>query len=751
MKHLDVLFSLFVTASLASTVILLFLFLIQKMFHKRLSPKVTYMLWFLVLIKLLIPIAPQSEISLFNLMPQATPVEWMNSNPRNMLPEHSITSSSSKDAPSARSDEKQAPAESNLSLVEQTVSTNVTPAVQEQTNAGEQIDAGSKNKLNWLRIGSLVWLVGFLILCGYYLSSTVLFRLRVRDSHKIDDDKLLLALAECSTILNIKRQIQVYETSFLRSPCLYGLWKPRIYVPEDIIAIADSRQLSHILLHELTHYKRMDLWFNALWMLSVGLHWYNPMVWLAVRKMKADQEVACDASVLESLDEPEASSYGMTLLMLSRLFSRQVPPYGVNLSHFGNNKNETKRRIIMIAKFKKGSYKLSAIAILFVVTLGAVFLTNANTEKSSEPDVKAQEGGGSTKIEIPPSMDKSPLWFHSLGRALDYKKFDFKVPDYVPESYQLEHVVINESSMMPDDPERYLKTVTISFVSNFGTKNERKLDVVAAAAGRENMLEHGLLAGAHYSRLSEKLPEYRQEPAKIGNVRGILFTDKRAMKNRPETGKSFYWNDHGVWYAVNYYSEHMSQEELGKMVQSFVSPQQVQHVRYDGEGNSFNLYDEKDLAAAENILGFKAKLPVRFKGIEFRYNDIMLMRANDQNTGFPFRPAADRLWTRIHGPLGTTVYDKQSGLEFYQSKVPLYDTNKLTFIRNLTINNVEITAYADNDQVYDEPSLSEDKTKKLSLVFYLWEQDNIHYAAIFDGIDEDPEKLLKTLVMTPLQ
>lgn len=744
------LFSLFVTASLASTVILLFLFLIRKLLHKRLSPKVTYMLWFLVLIKLLIPIAPQSAISLFNLMPQATPVEWMNSNPRNMLPAHSITSNSSKDAPSARSEEKQAPSESNLSLAEQTVSTNVTPAVQEQTNAGEPVGAGDQDELNWLTIVSWVWFGGFLILCGYYLSSTVLFRVRVRDSHKIDDDKLLLALAESSAKLNMRRQIQVYETSFLRSPCLYGLWKPRIYVPEDIIAIADSRQLSHILLHELTHYKRMDLWFNALWMLSVGLHWYNPMVWLAVRKMKADQEVACDASVLESLDEPEASSYGMTLLMLSRLFSRQGTSYGINLSHFGNNKNETKRRILMIAKFKKGSYKLSAVAILFVVALGAVLLTNAsNTKKSSEPDVKAQEG--STKIEIPSSMDKSPLWFNSLDRALDYKKFDFKVPDYVPESYQLEHVVINESSMMPDDSERYLKTVTISFVSNFGTKNERKLDVVAAAAGRENMLEHGLLAGAHYSRLSEKLPEYRQEPAKIGNVRGILFTDKRAMKNRPETGKSFYWNDHGVWYAVNYYSEHMSQEELAKMVQSFVSPQQVQHVRYDGEGNSFNLYDEKDLAAAENILGFKAKLPARFKGIEFRYNDTMLMRANDQNTGFPFRPAADRLWTRIYGPLGTTVYDKQSGLEFYQSKVPLYDTNKLTFIRKLTINNVEITAYADNDQVYDEPSLSEDKTKKLSLVFYLWEQDNVHYAAGFSGIDKNPEELLKTLVMAPLQ
>lgn len=749
MKHLDALFSLFVTASLASTVILLFLFLIRKLFHKRLSPKVTYMLWFLVLIKLLIPIAPQSAISLFNLMPQATPVEWMNSNPRNMLPEHSFASGSSKDVPAAHNDEKQAPAASNLNLAEQTVSTIVTPSVQEQTYAGEQVDAGNKNELNWLRIGSLVWLGGFLVLCGYYMASALLFRVRTRDPHKIADDKVVSALAESSTKLNMKRQIHVYETSFLRSPCLYGLWKPRIYVPEDIIAIADSRQLSHILLHELTHYKRKDLWFNALWMLSVGLHWYNPMVWLAVREMKADQEVACDASVLESLDEPEASSYGMTLLMLSRLFSRQSTSYGVNLSHFGNNKNETKRRIIMIAKFKKGSYKVSAVAILLIVALGAIFLTNAsNTRKNSEPDVQVQ--AGSTKIEIP-SLYHGREWTNSLYRALDFRKFDFKVPDYLPEGYQLDNVSISESSLKPDDPERYLRSVTISFVSNPRTKNERTMEVNVAAAGRENMLEHDRLWGASYSRLSEKLPEYRQEPAKIGNVKGILFTDKRPYKHRPETGKSFYWNDDGVWYAINYYKEYLSQEELAKMVQSFVPPQQVQHVRYEGEGNSFPLYDEKDLAAAKDILGIKVKLPIHFQGTEFEYSNTYLMRANDRNMGIGIRFAADRLWMNIGVPMDKTIYDGSSGLDFYQSKSPLFDTTKLSFVRKLTINNVEISAYADNDHVYDEPSLSEDKSKELSQILYLWKQDNIHYSAVFNGIDKDPEEHLETLVMAPLR
>lgn len=104
-------------------------------------------------------------------------------------------------------------------------------------------------------------------------------------------------------------------------------------------------------------------------------------------KMNADREAACDAGVLEVLGEKEASSYGMTLLMLSRLFSRTSAPR-VNLSHFFEHQNETKRRVTMIAKFKKGSYKLSAAAILLVLALSIVLLTNgAQDANGTRPDV----------------------------------------------------------------------------------------------------------------------------------------------------------------------------------------------------------------------------------------------------------------------------------------------------------------------------------------------------------------------------
>ena len=89
MKLFESIFSLLLTASLASTVIILPLLLIRKLFYKSLRSPVFHLLWFLVLVKLLVPIVPQSPISLFNLMPQFMHEIW-NPNPEPVSHDASI-------------------------------------------------------------------------------------------------------------------------------------------------------------------------------------------------------------------------------------------------------------------------------------------------------------------------------------------------------------------------------------------------------------------------------------------------------------------------------------------------------------------------------------------------------------------------------------------------------------------------------------------------------------------------------------
>lgn len=724
MKQLEIIFSLLFTASLASTVILLIVLLIRKLFHKQLNPKVIHLLWCVALIKLLVPIAPQSAISLFNVLPEAMPVEW-NSELSNRLPYPSEVQNQTLGITPTHIDEPD--------------STVVTRTSQEPL-------LKSDNGTTWLTIGSMVWLGGLLILGGYYLFSTLIFKAKVRNARKLEDDKVLSVLAACKEKLNIRGQVHAYETKHLRSPCLYGLWKPKIYLPEDIIMITDSNQLTHILMHELTHYKRKDLWFNALWILAVGMHWYNPVVWLTMRKIKADQEVACDASVLEALGEREASSYGKTLLMLSQLFSRDASS-PINLSHFGNNKNETKRRITMITEFKKGSYKLSAAAIVLLLALSAVLLTNSTDDAKEDTITGNVTQVASPKGKLPSYYDDGFSWFNSLDRALDFPKFNFKVPDYLPEGYQFSGVLYYKNFTGPNDVD-LIDVASITFVSDFGGTNENTIEV-SAAIGNGSLLEHQQLRGA--PQALNETPEYRQETITIGSVTGTLFTDKRLYKSRPETGKSFYWQDGAVWYAINYYSEYMTQEEMARIVQSFVAPKEVQHVRYDGEGNSFPLYDEKDLLAAKQILGTDLKLPFQLNDTEVALRNLTMLKGEDQNTGYSFRQTEDALWSAYAAPYDSKIHDLNSSLELYQSKAPLFDTTKLSLTHQLEMNGITISAYADKDHIYFEPRDSADSSKLLSLTYYIWNQDNIYFTAVFSGMDQYQEESLKALVMAPLE
>ncbi len=160
MKQLEIIFSLLFTASLASTVILLILLLIRKLFHKQLNPKVIHLLWCVALIKLLVPFAPQSTISVFNVLPEATSVEW-KSELGNRLPYHSEVQTQTLGTIPTQIDEPD--------------STVVTRTSQEPF-------LKSDNGTTWLTIGSMVWLGGLLILGGYYLFSTLIFKAKVRNA-----------------------------------------------------------------------------------------------------------------------------------------------------------------------------------------------------------------------------------------------------------------------------------------------------------------------------------------------------------------------------------------------------------------------------------------------------------------------------------------------------------------------------------------------------------------------------------------
>lgn len=106
--------------------------------------------------------------------------------------------------------------------------------------------------------------------------------------------------------------IPVYVLEGIPSPCLFGPFRPAIYLtPADT---ADAVRLRHVLAHELTHYTHRDHVWAVLRCLCLTIHWFNPLVWAAVWLSKRDCELACDEGAVRRLGEAERIAYGRTLV-----------------------------------------------------------------------------------------------------------------------------------------------------------------------------------------------------------------------------------------------------------------------------------------------------------------------------------------------------------------------------------------------------------------------------------------------------
>ena len=145
------------------------------------------------------------------------------------------------------------------------------------------------------RAAALLWAAG--AVC--YLVWQVVCYWRFR---RMVDGTKVFAMAE--------KGVPVYY-AYVSSPMLVGLWKPQILLPQ---AAHGQDQLAFILSHELTHYKRNDLWVKLVLLAARTLHWFNPLVAYLGRQASRDMEFLCDSQVVEGFTKEEKKRYSETLL-----------------------------------------------------------------------------------------------------------------------------------------------------------------------------------------------------------------------------------------------------------------------------------------------------------------------------------------------------------------------------------------------------------------------------------------------------
>lgn len=155
----------------------------------------------------------------------------------------------------------------------------------------------------------------WLVVAGLLLLRLFLSAWRLRRLERCLRPSACPLLAPVACELGLKRTPHVLTGPADAVPMVWGVFKPRLLLPQSFENWPQEKQRG-VLLHELAHLKRSDplvLW-TAQWVKA--LHWFNPLVWLTLRQLRADQERACDDTVLRQ--GVRASDYAQALLDLSR-------------------------------------------------------------------------------------------------------------------------------------------------------------------------------------------------------------------------------------------------------------------------------------------------------------------------------------------------------------------------------------------------------------------------------------------------
>ena len=308
------------TASYAAVMVMLVRFLLKR------APKVfSYALWLVVLLRLIIPVSFTSPVSL---LPGET----------NVIPQDIVVSSK--------------PAiETGIEIIDrpvnQVIQTSFTPAADQGTEQFESVKTVTPIG-SVIEAAAVIWLLGIIMLVGYSFVSYFKLQQRLSLATLVSDN--------------------IYESDRIRTPFVLGFVKPRIYLPS---GLADS-EISHILRHEKYHIKRRDYLIKPLALLTVFLHWFNPIIWSSYFLMVKDMEMSCDEKVIKESGSSGAdvrTSYSSTLLKLAvkqkGLFSPL--PFG---------ESNVKARIQNILNYKEPKFWFVIVTIALIIFIATGLLAN---------------------------------------------------------------------------------------------------------------------------------------------------------------------------------------------------------------------------------------------------------------------------------------------------------------------------------------------------------------------------------------
>ena len=326
LSWLDGAFQTVLNMSIAAAVIIAAV-LLARLLLRHAPKSFSYALWAVVLFRLLCPVSVSSAVSLLGLLDApaqentqyTTVIEYYAPPAEPQLSAPPVSASSPPAAPVVTA-----------------------PATGGSPVSGQVYTGGMEP----LEIASIVWALGVCAMLLYGAASYI--RLRR------------------SLVGNMALEGNIRLADSINSPFVLGIFRPKIYLPSDI----GEGEREYIVLHERQHIRRGDHVFKVLAFIALGLHWFNPLVWLSFVLAGRDMEMSCDEAVLKKLGEGVCADYSASLL---RFAAGRRGALSVPLA-FGES--GIKGRIKNLLRWKRPRAWISAAAALLCVFVLAACAVN---------------------------------------------------------------------------------------------------------------------------------------------------------------------------------------------------------------------------------------------------------------------------------------------------------------------------------------------------------------------------------------
>lgn len=330
--------------SFLGTVIILLIVVLRAVLINRLPKKTFLILWWIALIRLLVPFSIKSVTSIYSLL-------------------QSIYS--------------------DINPVRTAQTTTFLPIHGNMPEIANGLSEAMVQRTESISILSVIWLAGLLLCFGFFAVSYIKCYREFRFSLPVEND-ILEAWKEKHPL---KRSLSIRQTETIAAPLSYGVIRPVILMPKNT-EWKNIYQLRYVLEHEYVHIRRLDMLTKLIMIAAVCIHWFNPLVWVMYILFNRDLELSCDETVVRRFGMDIKSVYATALISMEEKKSGLTPLCN------GFSKNAIEERIRAIMKIKKTSKFAVIISAVLVICVTGGFATSASSlEKKTET---AQENGETT-------------------------------------------------------------------------------------------------------------------------------------------------------------------------------------------------------------------------------------------------------------------------------------------------------------------------------------------------------------------